>query len=112
MTITNFPKHSYEWMLFVDGENLAIRAKALADSLGRILKPGPHYMQDVYIWFSGGQRGSSREHVDAGRLNLMPQSLRSYYYTSVQGDEDKLRTVRQSLAELSFAPVVFKKPAR
>lgn len=112
MTITNFPPHSYEWMLFVDGENLAIRARALTESLGMTLLSGPHYMKDVYIWFSGGQRGSSREHIDAGRLNLRPHSLRSYYYTSVQGDDARIRTVRQSLADLSFTPVVFKKPAR
>lgn len=112
MSITNFPPHLYEWMLFVDGENLAIRAKALAESLGRTLRPGPHYMQDVYIWFSGGQLGSSRGHVDAGRLGLKPHSLRSFYYTSVQGDDDKIRIVRQSLANLAFAPVVFKKAPR
>ena len=38
-------------MLFVDGENLAIRAKALADKdKNLVLRLGPHYLEDVLVW--------------------------------------------------------------
>lgn len=39
------------------------------------------------------------------------EARRASYYTTVQGDEPKLATVREALWSLGFEPNVFKKPA-
>jgi len=41
---------SRRWMVFVDGENLTIRAQRIAEKEGITLGEGPAYKQDVFIW--------------------------------------------------------------
>ena len=86
-------------MTFVDGENLAIRFKSLLEQSG--FEEAPEdvvYERDVFMW-------SWRLHDS--RL----QNIRTYYYTSVQGDDPKLQAVQEALEEAGVeAPRVFKKP--
>lgn len=86
-------------MLFVDGENLAIR---FAKQMNNEEKPPSHVelQRDVYVWSEFLNR------VGEPRVPI----LRRYYYTSVQGDTKKLDEIRDRLKELGIeAPRVFKK---
>jgi hypothetical protein len=40
----------HRWMMFVDGENLVIRAKKLADDRDIESSEGPYYNRDVFVW--------------------------------------------------------------
>ena len=85
-------------MLFVDGENLAIRYK---EELG---EDEPldhiHYQPDVYLW--------------SGLLELIcahAPVVRKHYYTSLQGDSNRIDSVVDKLKEVGIeVPRVFKKP--
>ena len=99
-----------KWMLFVDGENLTIRAQEVAKQEGVNLEDTgifPLYFKDVYFWPAGirpfDQHWVSRAHA--------PQAAeRSYYYTCTPGDKDAIDKVRDSLWETGFSPVVMHKP--
>jgi hypothetical protein len=99
-------------MVFVDGENLTIRAQALATSRGDFsLTPGAFYLQDVFVWLP-----PSTESVEKPADLLIWRDsyvegppLRSTYYTSLVGDEDCIQRVRTDLWNLGFHPEVFKK---
>lgn len=101
---------THRWMMFVDGENLALRAKDVAKATDRVLKSGSHYMQDVYLWFPN-HMPTLRTGIGGLRLQLAPHSMRSFYYTAVQGDEPKKANVEENLWTMGFSPVVFKKAA-
>ena len=86
-------------MMFVDGENLAIR-------YGKLLAAGHHplesnrlYIPDVAVW--------------AETLNptqSTPALMRKYYYTAVQGDQPKVAEVEMQLKRVGIeTPRVFKK---
>jgi uncharacterized LabA/DUF88 family protein len=85
-------------MVFVDGENLAIR-------YGKVLGTNPSfahvsYEPNVFVW--------------SGLLNMHHhvscEVTRRYYYTSVQGDNEKLASIHDRLQDLGIeAPRVFKK---
>ncbi len=85
-------------MMFIDGENLAIRYKnAISGD-----QPLPHVevLEDVYVW----SRVANIPH------HTHCEVMRKYYYTAVQGDEDKIRDVERKLKDLGIeAPKVFKK---
>jgi len=95
-------------MMFVDGENFAIRGKNVAEAAGRQLKRSEVYEPDVYLWFPNRQ-ASLQHGIGGGRLTLEPRSIRSFYYTSVQGDQPRVEETERSLWALGFTPVVFKK---
>jgi len=97
-------------MMFIDGENLAIRAKNIARAECRLLEPSLFYVPDVFLWFPK-QSATLRTKLVGTRLQLDPNSIRSFYYTAVQGDDPKKADVEQALWGLGFTPVVFKKPA-
>jgi hypothetical protein len=101
--------HLRRWMLFVDGENLTIRAQAIADAEGIALSEGPFYMKDTFVWLPDSP--GTRALGSTGELNLPLQhhAVRAHYYTSVIGNEEKIRRVRNDLFEMGFAPKVFKK---
>src|SRR4051794_30283828 len=85
-------------MMFVDGENLAIR---YGEMLGG-QKPQPHvqYLPDVYVW---SRFANAKKHVAC-------EILRRHFYTSVQGDDQKIEEVEEQLKSLGIeAPRVFKK---
>jgi uncharacterized LabA/DUF88 family protein len=87
-------------MIFVDGENLAIRYGAQLKA--RNNQPPSHvtYRQDIYVWTA------------AFRVNTIQGGgiVRTYYYTSVQGDYPSLTEIEDQLKEAGVeAPRVFKR---
>lgn len=82
-------------MMFVDGENLAIRYK---DELGDQPQADHIYcVQDVIVWSQY-----------ASRMNGPQQYIRRYYYTSARGDDDKRDEYELKLKSLGIeAPRVF-----
>src|SRR4051794_4040133 len=67
-------------MLFVDGENFAIGFKRLLGE--RPMPEESHYESDVFYW-------SAR----IGLVCSVAQVARNHYYTSVQGDHDRIDQV-------------------
>lgn len=98
--------HLRRWMLFVDGENFTIRAQKVAETDGLKLIEGSHYMRDVFVWLPGL---AATQDTTQGYLRLQPNSTRSFYYTSVVGDDLKVQDVKEKLRELGFSPQIFKK---
>jgi hypothetical protein len=85
-------------MMFIDGENLAIRYGEMLGSAN----PQPHvaYLPDVFVW---------SRHANAGK-HVACEIIRRYYYTAAQGDELKIEAVEEQLKSLGIeAPRVFKK---
>lgn len=97
-------------MLFVDGENFTIRGQNKASQLDLSLTEGPYFKKDCFLWMPNPhplQRPSSI----TGEVNVLESSgLRAYYYTSVVGSHDDVRSVEESLWKIGFTPKVFKKP--
>jgi uncharacterized LabA/DUF88 family protein len=97
-----FPEHTKDCrvMVFVDGENLAIRyGKMLAD---QNKQPCDHvrYERDVYDWSSFLQLAH----------HLHCDTIRRYYYTAIQGDDQKRQEVHETLQSLGIeTPRVFRK---
>jgi len=99
-------------MMFVDGENLTIRAQQLIEghpdeSVRGILKQCDYHLRDVFLWFpkQNGRYDLFEDEITV----LRPYSSRSYYYTSCIGDEGKRRGVRKSLYSLYFHGEVFRR---
>jgi hypothetical protein len=101
--------HLRRWMLFVDGENLAIRGQKVAEAKAIALKEGPFYCKNVFLWLPSA-RGTVK--MFEGHIKLQSDAIRAYYYTSVVGDSDKQDKVRDTLQQLGFNPVVYKKSAQ
>lgn len=82
-------------MMFVDGENLAIRYKSeLAD---RQQADHVYYVPDVLVWS-----------CFASRPNGPQQFIRRYYYTSAEGGDDVRNEYELKLKDLGIeAPKVF-----
>jgi len=95
--------------MFVDGENLTIRAEKLAEKRDVELKAGKYYLPDIFVWIPGFNATAP---VPGIRLNLQAEATRSYYYTSLWGDYPELSSVREKLWSLGFQPEVFKKEGR
>ena len=93
------------WMLFVDGENLTFRAQEVLHDAGVAPIEGRYWRKDCFIWKP--QTTGSQRVYGAGTIDS--NSIRSYYYTSLTGDEPALEQVRRSLWDLQFTPRVFKK---
>lgn len=88
-------------MVFVDGENLAIRFQAMQRTTGRPLEPQTRLRPDTYLW---NPMLSNLGVVANGGI------LRTHYYTAVQGDHPTIDEVARELKALSVdAPRVFKK---
>ena len=96
-----FGIHNIRAMIFVDGENLAIRFGALLKAGGVSKHPDAVYRPDVYVWRS---TLSSPGIVGGGGI------IRSHYYTAVQGDHPTVDDVGADLKSAGIeAPRVFKK---
>lgn len=98
-------------MLFVDGENMAIRGSKVASEHGVTLTAGPQYMKDVFIWMPG----LSATHVLAQPKKgnqLEKFAIRAHYYTSLVGDDKKLHDVKRDLRVIGFHAQVFKKDSQ
>ncbi|MCX5848343.1 MAG: NYN domain-containing protein [Deltaproteobacteria bacterium] len=88
-------------MIFVDGENLSIRFKSFIDN-EKLEKLEKHigYEKDIYVW--------------SPFLNLSNHNIcaivRIFYYTSLKGDDDKIRSIFDALKSLGVTdPKIFKK---
>ena len=104
-----FPNRPSKWMTFVDGENLAIRAKSLAANRGLHLLGGDHYEEDVFVWIPG--QSATQVNVVLTRTQNMIDAARATYYASVRGDHPKVADIRERLWNLGFNPAVFKRTA-
>lgn len=104
-------------MVFVDGENLTIRAQELANKHGWSLTDGPFFRRDVFLWFPNHGNNSV---WDISPCNLMlwhdeyvaGSPIRAMYYTSMVGDDDAIKNVEGRLWALGSSPAVFKKARR
>jgi uncharacterized LabA/DUF88 family protein len=99
-------------MMFVDGENLTIRAQRLAKDKGVQMQEGPYYMRDVLVWLPELEGTTRMVYKEDGLEELQLLGVRAYYYTSTTGDEDKIRSVSEALWNMGFQPEVFKKLRR
>ena len=88
------------YMLFVDGENLAIRYGCLLKKLNKPQSPEVECEKDIFVLLKG---------IDyQERRSIFP--VRKYYYTALQGDQQRLGEIEEKLKGLEFeAPQVFKK---
>lgn len=104
--------HLRRWMMFVDGENFTIRGQQFAKKNGFELKEGPWFMRDTFLWFRGQPGTLAVTNTESAPLQVQLHAIRAFYYTSLVGDDSKLRQVREALHEMGFAPQVFKKTDR
>lgn len=96
--------------MFVDGENLTIRAQHFAKDKGIPLREGPYYMRDVLIWLPEMLGTRTLLVSERGPEELQRLGVRAYYYTSTTGSTDVVATVKQTLWHAGSQPVVFQKP--
>jgi hypothetical protein len=85
-----------KWMMFVDGENLTIRAQEVAKQQAVSLSDKqafPVYMKDVYFWPTGC---SVNHHGWVKHAHAPEKAERCYYYTCTQGDKNRIDEVRLS----------------
>jgi uncharacterized LabA/DUF88 family protein len=84
-------------MIFVDGENLAMRYKAMIEN-GQPTQPHVQHEPDVFVW------------TDFANLkhHSRCQVIRRYYYTCAQGDDEKLEKLTGLKVVGIEAPFVFK----
>lgn len=100
----------YNWMAFIDGENLTIRSQELAKKRNLKLVPGGSFERDVFIWFPQHRGWSHEVFKSTEQTSLVYRALRSHYYTSLSGDDLRIAKVREQLWNLGFEPSVFKRP--
>lgn len=108
---------NYRWMLFVDGENFTIRGQKRNEANGLVFPSCTFSSRDAFLWIPDTPADQfiwAPLRQTGGRLptNHQPQSIRSYYYTGVVGDEEKQNQVRDALRSLLFDPQVFKKKSQ
>ena len=87
-------------MVFVDGENLAIRYGAMLKARGEEPHPDVAYKPNAFVW-----------NKRWGRLTQgIPAVMRKYFYTSTVGGQDVVDELQSQLKQLGIeAPRVFKK---
>lgn len=96
-------------MIFVDGENIAIRGSSLAESRGIKLEKCEYYEPDVFLWNKGRSHATQSLTSDLRHLRLRPIAERAYLYTSMSGDDDAIGRVLDNLWDRGFSAEVFKK---
>ncbi|MDQ8023425.1 MAG: NYN domain-containing protein [Moraxellaceae bacterium] len=88
-------RHDARVMMFVDGENLAIRYKEMlanSEAVSHVV-----HVEDVFVWTRY-----------ASRLNGPQEYVRRYYYTSSRGDSEARASYEEQLRSLGIeAPRVF-----
>jgi uncharacterized LabA/DUF88 family protein len=102
--LPHFPDVHMRVMVFVDGENFAIRYQCLMAKkhMENCLIRSPLYEPDVFVW--------------SDLLNdfcRYVKVIRKHYYTSVSGDEKRIRDIEDKMKEAGIeAPHVFRKDKR
>jgi uncharacterized LabA/DUF88 family protein len=85
-------------MIFVDGENLAIRFKELLGE--KPVEQHVKYLKDTFVW---SQYANIPHHANC-------EVIRKYYYTAVRGESNKIDDIISQLKDAGIeAPRVFKK---
>jgi len=101
------------WMLFVDGENLTIRAQELAKKQKIKLVIGDYWKKDCFFWIPSIYPQNIFTPIGSYILSspyALPDShVRSYYYMAIKGDDSLINEIRSSLKKIRFDPRVFKK---
>ena len=88
-------------MVFVDGENLAIRYGSILKDRRETPRPEISYVPDTFVW---------SKTLDQQQAGSTPAVMRKYYYTAVQGDHPKVEDIEKQLKNLGMeTPRVFKK---
>jgi uncharacterized LabA/DUF88 family protein len=93
-------------MCFVDGENLTFRAQELAKQENIDILEGRTFRRDKYVWIPAIW---ARSPIPPSPRDLTSLSTRSFYYTSIFGDDQAIANAETELWELGFQPKVFKK---
>lgn len=101
-----------KWMLFVDGENLTFRGQTKASETSLRLQEGGYFQKDSFLWMANARPVSLPEDPMGFVATLEQLGLRGYYYTSVVGDDEKLKGVEECLWRIGFTPKVFKKDSQ
>ncbi len=96
-------------MMFVDGENFAIRAKEAADAVGFNLTPGDRYRPDVFYWREDTTARRLRVNIGIDEMPLEGHAVRAFYYTTVPGGSEAVTETIDALWRLGFTPRVFHK---
>jgi uncharacterized LabA/DUF88 family protein len=96
-------------MLFVDGENFAIRGKQVFDKAGIELRAGAFYLADTFLWAPQTSAWWKPGYLDNAPHQWNPTAQRAYYYTAVQGSTTEMENVRGALRKMGFMPRVFHK---
>ena len=87
-------------MIFVDGENLAIRYGNVLKQRNEGQRSEIQYVPDVFVWSAALDQQQSST----------PAVMRKYYYTAVQGDQPTVNDIEKRLKSLGMeTPRVFKK---
>jgi uncharacterized LabA/DUF88 family protein len=105
------PAFEKRWMMFVDGENITIRGQEIL-SLQKITPVASRaFRKNTFLW-TPMPVAPNVLHPDWNNKPhaLRPRAERCFYYTSIQGDADKVAMVQAELRHLNFTPRVFKKP--
>jgi len=85
------------FMIFVDGENLAIRYKSIASGN---YEPHVKHLENVYAWTGYLNK---HQHVNCALV-------RSYFYTCAKGDHNRIEEISDQLIACGISdPRVFKK---
>ena len=95
--------HLRPWMLFVDGENLTLRAQEIAQKRGIQLEYGQYFERNVCIWIPNFD--ARRSLAGQAPIPIQQTAVRAFYYTSIVGDEQKILSVWK----IGFQSEVFKK---
>src|SRR5437773_5776664 len=101
--------HLRRWMLFVDGENFAIRAQEVAQRNVLSLTDGDYYKKDTFVWFPEHRATLNFTNTPSTPIPLQNHAVRAHYYTSLIGDDDAITSVKQTLWDRGFHPAVFKR---
>ena len=100
------------WMMFVDGENLAIQGQKVPRLAGVELMEGPFHQQDTFLWVPENTHSGFLRNL-AGLSGLPPPSpTQSHYYTSAVATDRELQSLSRVVREAGFAPHIFKKPSK
>jgi uncharacterized LabA/DUF88 family protein len=102
------------WMMFVDGENFTIQGQKVASARGVALAEGKYHLPDVYLWMPEIHArdvipGMTEPNRQVFSRLAGERSVRSFYYTSILGPDDKVAGAKKSIWDLGFHPEVFRK---
>lgn len=100
------------WMQFVDGENLTIRTQKLLESQKIRLAECGQFKRDCYIIPARLATGEVNQIFGLQPRQVEPIPVRSFYYTSLVGDDPALFSVRSQIRQFGYEPHIFKKPSR